>query len=98
MGAPFLVQQHQTAAASPCCRYFYAQLLLGTPPKAYATIIDTGSSITYIPCSKCQHCGTHMVSLQLCVPDAANSTCSSRSSPPSLSQLKACWHPSLYCV
>lgn len=68
LAAPFLVQQHQTAAASPCCRYFYAQLLLGTPPKAYATIIDTGSSITYIPCSKCQQCGTHMVSVQLCVP------------------------------
>eukprot|EP00878_Enallax_costatus_P043824 GHUV01051913.1.p1 GENE.GHUV01051913.1~~GHUV01051913.1.p1 ORF type:complete len:224 (+),score=25.79 GHUV01051913.1:157-828(+) len=40
--------------------YFYAQLGLGTPPRNFSTIIDTGSTITYIPCANCQHCGRHM--------------------------------------
>jgi len=45
-------------------RYFYAKLSLGTPPREFATIIDTGSTMTYIPCANCQHCGKHMVCTQ----------------------------------
>ncbi|KAF6251742.1 aspartic peptidase domain-containing protein [Scenedesmus sp. NREL 46B-D3] len=41
--------------------YFYAQLGLGTPPRNFSTIIDTGSTITYVPCASCAHCGVHMV-------------------------------------
>ena len=44
------------------CRYFYATLNIGTPPQPYSTIIDTGSTITYLPCSNCRHCGDHTVS------------------------------------
>lgn len=40
--------------------YFYAQLGLGTPPRNFSTIIDTGSTITYVPCANCAHCGAHM--------------------------------------
>jgi hypothetical protein len=45
------------------CRYFYATLSLGTPPLPYLTIIDTGSTITYLPCINCKHCGEHTVSI-----------------------------------
>lgn len=44
-------------------RYFYAKLSLGTPPRTFSTIIDTGSTITYVACSDCKHCGKHMVSV-----------------------------------
>jgi hypothetical protein len=42
-------------------RYFYARLALGTPPREYEAIIDTGSTITYVPCAGCKHCGKHTV-------------------------------------
>ena len=43
-----------------CCRYFYATLLLGSPPRSFAVIVDTGSTITYVPCTSCGHnCGPH---------------------------------------
>jgi len=37
--------------------YFYAELKLGTPPRPFNVIIDTGSTMTYVPCSMCQQCG-----------------------------------------
>ena len=50
---------HQTSSSS-LCRYFYATLQLGTPPRAFAVIVDTGSTITYVPCSSCGTlCGPH---------------------------------------
>ncbi|KAG7674709.1 putative Aspartic proteinase 39 [Nannochloris sp. 'desiccata'] len=33
--------------------YFYASLYLGTPPKKFAVIVDTGSTMTYVPCATC---------------------------------------------
>ncbi|KAK3266280.1 hypothetical protein CYMTET_25086 [Cymbomonas tetramitiformis] len=40
--------------------YFYATILLGTPAHPYDLILDTGSTVTYIPCSDCgSSCGTH---------------------------------------
>lgn len=35
------------------CSYFYATLYLGTPAKKFAVIVDTGSTMTYVPCSTC---------------------------------------------
>ncbi|KAG0559873.1 hypothetical protein KC19_10G135800 [Ceratodon purpureus] len=32
---------------------------IGSPPQSFALIVDTGSTITYVPCSSCSHCGTH---------------------------------------
>ncbi|MEW5312356.1 MAG: hypothetical protein WDW38_003997 [Sanguina aurantia] len=39
--------------------YFYTTLSLGTPARTFSLIIDTGSTITYVPCVDCQHCGKH---------------------------------------
>jgi hypothetical protein len=39
--------------------YFYATLPLGSPAMHFSLIVDTGSTITYVPCHDCQHCGTN---------------------------------------
>lgn len=42
------------------CRYFYATLQLGSPARSFAVIVDTGSTITYVPCASCgSNCGPH---------------------------------------
>jgi hypothetical protein len=33
--------------------YFYAALYLGTPPRRFSVIVDTGSTMTYVPCASC---------------------------------------------
>jgi Xylanase inhibitor N-terminal len=41
-------------------RYFYASLFIGTPARTFAVIVDTGSTITYVPCANCgSACGPH---------------------------------------
>lgn len=38
--------------------YFYSSIYLGTPPKKFSVIVDTGSTMTYIPCISCgEACG-----------------------------------------
>ncbi|MBA0759655.1 hypothetical protein Gotri_022507 [Gossypium trilobum] len=39
--------------------YYTARLWIGTPPQEFALIVDTGSTVTYVPCSSCAHCGKH---------------------------------------
>ena len=39
--------------------YFYAELKVGTPPQTFSLIVDTGSSVTAIPCTGCRDCGPH---------------------------------------
>ncbi|ESW28744.1 hypothetical protein PHAVU_002G014200 [Phaseolus vulgaris] len=39
--------------------YYTTRLWIGTPPQRFALIVDTGSTVTYVPCSTCQHCGKH---------------------------------------
>ncbi|KAL2668840.1 hypothetical protein AAZV13_01G151800 [Glycine max] len=39
--------------------YYTARLWIGTPPQRFALIVDTGSTVTYVPCSTCRHCGSH---------------------------------------
>lgn len=39
--------------------YFAANMCLGTPPKRFELIVDTGSSITSVPCRRCASCGAH---------------------------------------
>jgi hypothetical protein len=60
---PFMLGSHLAQDCCWSCRYFYAQLGLGTPPHNFSTIIDTGSTVTYVPCANCAHCGVHMVCL-----------------------------------
>ncbi|KAG1666106.1 hypothetical protein FOA52_010896 [Chlamydomonas sp. UWO 241] len=40
-------------------RYFYVTIGLGTPTRTFDLIVDTGSTISYVPCAGCTHCGTH---------------------------------------
>ncbi|XP_057491725.1 aspartic proteinase 36-like [Actinidia eriantha] len=39
--------------------YYTTRLWIGTPPQQFALIVDTGSTVTYVPCSTCEHCGRH---------------------------------------
>ncbi|KAL3631701.1 hypothetical protein CASFOL_024685 [Castilleja foliolosa] len=39
--------------------YYTTRLLIGTPPQRFALIVDTGSTVTYVPCSTCEQCGKH---------------------------------------
>ncbi|XP_052195706.1 aspartic proteinase 36-like [Diospyros lotus] len=39
--------------------YYTTRLWIGTPPQIFALIVDTGSTVTYVPCSTCEQCGRH---------------------------------------
>ncbi|XP_024381443.1 aspartic proteinase nepenthesin-1 isoform X2 [Physcomitrium patens] len=39
--------------------YYTSRVFIGTPPNEFALIVDTGSTVTYVPCSSCTHCGHH---------------------------------------
>ncbi|KAF5836020.1 aspartic peptidase domain-containing protein [Dunaliella salina] len=40
--------------------YYYATVNFGTPARHFDLIVDTGSTITYVPCSDCgSNCGKH---------------------------------------
>ncbi|KAJ8640720.1 hypothetical protein MRB53_017414 [Persea americana] len=39
--------------------YYTTRLFIGTPPQEFALIVDTGSTVTYVPCSTCEQCGLH---------------------------------------
>ncbi|KAE8672585.1 54S ribosomal protein L51 [Hibiscus syriacus] len=39
--------------------YYTTRLWIGTPPQKFALIVDTGSTVTYVPCSTCENCGAH---------------------------------------
>lgn len=44
-------------------RYYTTRLWIGTPPQQFALIVDTGSTVTYVPCSTCEQCGRHEVKM-----------------------------------
>ncbi|KAI0523479.1 hypothetical protein KFK09_005874 [Dendrobium nobile] len=39
--------------------YYTTRLYIGTPPQEFALIVDSGSTVTYVPCSSCVQCGIH---------------------------------------
>ncbi|GAB4849024.1 hypothetical protein Ancab_003836 [Ancistrocladus abbreviatus] len=39
--------------------YYTTRLWIGTPPQEFALIVDTGSTVTYVPCDTCEQCGNH---------------------------------------
>ena len=38
---------------------YFGDISLGTPPQRFSLIVDTGSSITALPCAECTRCGEH---------------------------------------
>ncbi|CAB4266253.1 unnamed protein product [Prunus armeniaca] len=42
--------------------YYSTRVWIGTPPQKFALIVDTGSSVTYVPCSDCQRIGGELAS------------------------------------
>lgn len=40
--------------------YYSTDVCLGSPPRKYDLIVDTGSSLTAVPCSTCARCGEHV--------------------------------------
>ena len=46
---------------STSLNYYYLAAFFGSPPQKQSLIIDTGSSLTGIPCEKlCKKCGKHL--------------------------------------
>ncbi|CAH8269278.1 unnamed protein product [Arabidopsis lyrata] len=43
--------------------YYTTRLWIGTPPQMFALIVDSGSTVTYVPCSDCEQCGKHQPEL-----------------------------------
>lgn len=39
--------------------YYTTRLWIGSPPQKFALIVDTGSTVTYVPCATCEQCGKH---------------------------------------
>ena len=39
--------------------YFSTELRIGTPAQRFNVIVDTGSSVTAVPCAGCTRCGSH---------------------------------------
>ena len=37
--------------------YYYANIYVGSPPQEQSVIVDTGSGLLALPCSKCTSCG-----------------------------------------
>ena len=54
-----LVSGGVLAGALHTLGYYSTDVCLGSPAKRYDLIIDTGSSITAVPCSTCRQCGNH---------------------------------------
>jgi len=40
--------------------YYYAMLYIVTPLQPFSLIVDTGSSVTALPCANCKYCSQHM--------------------------------------
>eukprot|EP00270_Netrium_digitus_P016348 TRINITY_DN5851_c0_g1_i2.p1 TRINITY_DN5851_c0_g1~~TRINITY_DN5851_c0_g1_i2.p1 ORF type:complete len:751 (+),score=141.85 TRINITY_DN5851_c0_g1_i2:56-2254(+) len=39
--------------------YYYTTVWLGSPGQRFTLMVDSGSSLTYVPCNPCESCGTH---------------------------------------
>ncbi len=71
--------------------YYYGEILIGEPPQRQSLILDTGSSLTAVPCQPyCKHCGKHIYSYY-------NTTASSYSSIINCKSKKCSIHSSTGC-
>jgi len=50
----------QLSGALHTLGYFSTEVCVGSPPRRYDVIVDTGSSLTAVPCSSCKTCGEHI--------------------------------------
>jgi hypothetical protein len=57
--------------------YYTAPMQLGSPPKTFHLILDSGSSLTVVPCKACD-CGNHNVSYLYCCAPSCPDECSWR--------------------
>ena len=65
--------------------YFSAEVCVGSPPRSFDLIVDTGSALTAFPCSDCPHCGQHQHA------SSAGSRFDTRAS--STAEVVSCTHP-----
>ena len=68
--------------------YFSATVCLGTPPRPFELIVDTGSSITSVPCRQCTVCGAHRAGRRGRFDERASST----------AERTSCIDPNLGCA
>ncbi|CAI7745315.1 unnamed protein product [Closterium sp. NIES-53] len=40
--------------------YYSVDVWIGSPPRKFSLMVDTGSALTIVPCSSCSPCGAHM--------------------------------------
>lgn len=57
--APRACAAHLTAIVHTRRAQYSTEVCLGSPGRRFDLIIDTGSSITAVPCSSCKSCGKH---------------------------------------
>lgn len=55
-----LSSRGRLAGALHTLGYFSTEVCVGSPPRRYDVIVDTGSSLTAVPCSSCKSCGEHI--------------------------------------
>ena len=55
-----LMSRGRLSGALHTLGYYSTDVCLGSPPRRYDLILDTGSSITAVPCSTCTSCGEHV--------------------------------------
>ena len=73
--------------------YFYAELHLGTPSNRYHVIVDTGSTMTYVPCVSCgSNCGTHHKVTSLIPPYHPGGPTAAQASSCSGGSIPRSWH------
>lgn len=61
--------------------YFSVDICLGTPARKYELVVDTGSSITSVPCHQCATCGVHQCGRRGRFDEQASSTAERASCP-----------------
>ncbi len=58
-GGRRLTSSGRLAGALHTLGYYSTDVCLGSPPRCFDLIIDTGSSVMAVPCSSCRQCGAH---------------------------------------
>ena len=50
--------------------YYYADIYIGNPPQQQSVIMDTGSGLLALPCSKCTNCGYKHLNIPFKIQDS----------------------------